>query len=155
MVDMELHWTQEGLGPRSQLMTLYVTLVLDSRSSKLPGIPCQSKVCTYLRAMSPVSDADAGMYDRLRTPLLSCSSRTVALPAPPSPCREVEEETGLRIANPVFAYAVNSVFDATKHYVTVFMRADVAQVGPGPGTQGSRVPWHGLRAADAAWGTGV
>ncbi|KXZ56738.1 hypothetical protein GPECTOR_1g665 [Gonium pectorale] len=40
--------------------------------------------------------------------------------------REVEEETGIQIASkPEFAYAVNSIFDATTHYVTVFMRAEV------------------------------
>lgn len=64
--------------------------------------------------------------------------------------REVEEETGLRIANPVFAYAVNSVFDATKHYVTVFMRADVAQDQEPRNTEPDKcagwqwVPWRGV-----------
>ncbi|GIL72991.1 hypothetical protein Vretimale_4630 [Volvox reticuliferus] len=41
--------------------------------------------------------------------------------------REVAEETGIEISDPVFAYAVNSIFDLTTHYVTVFMRVDVEQ----------------------------
>ncbi|GLI69010.1 hypothetical protein VaNZ11_013548, partial [Volvox africanus] len=41
--------------------------------------------------------------------------------------REVAEETGIEINDPVFAYAVNSIFDPTMHYVTVFMRVDVEQ----------------------------
>ncbi len=54
----------------------------------------------------------------------------------------------------MFAYAVNSVFDATKHYVTVFMRADVDQVGPGldQGRRGAGLRWYGLWAANAVWG---
>lgn len=43
--------------------------------------------------------------------------------------REVLEETGISIkSTPDFAYAVNSVFqESGKHYVTIFMRANVPQ----------------------------
>ncbi|KAG2448302.1 hypothetical protein HYH02_006886 [Chlamydomonas schloesseri] len=39
--------------------------------------------------------------------------------------REVLEETAIEIRDPVFAYATNTVFNATTHYVTIFMRVDV------------------------------
>lgn len=40
--------------------------------------------------------------------------------------REVEEETGLKIGNLRFLTATNSVFDESKHYVTVFMGASIS-----------------------------
>lgn len=43
--------------------------------------------------------------------------------------REVQEETGLLLeGEPAFEYAVNSVFDERRHYVTVFMRGQAAPV---------------------------
>ncbi|KAG2499860.1 hypothetical protein HYH03_002151 [Edaphochlamys debaryana] len=64
--------------------------------------------------------------------------------------REVEEETGITLRDPVFAYAVNSVFSPDVHYVTIFMRCDVE-----PGTEAKLmephkceswmwVPWDGI-----------
>lgn len=39
--------------------------------------------------------------------------------------REVEEETGLQIQNPVFVQVTNNIFhDEEKHSVTLFMKAD-------------------------------
>lgn len=34
----------------------------------------------------------------------------------------------MQIRDPVFAYATNTVFNATTHYVTIFMRVDVEPV---------------------------
>ena len=42
--------------------------------------------------------------------------------------REVLEETGLRLTTVHFETAVNSVFGADSHYVTIFMRGEVSQV---------------------------
>lgn len=44
--------------------------------------------------------------------------------------RELVEETGIVVQLPAvrFAYAVNSVFDSVKHYVTIFMVVHVPQV---------------------------
>lgn len=39
---------------------------------------------------------------------------------------QVLEEAGLQLAAPQFAYAANSVFPSGVHYVTVFVRAQVA-----------------------------
>ena len=41
--------------------------------------------------------------------------------------REVLEETGLHLGAVWFETAVNSVFSAESHYVTIFMRSEVAQ----------------------------
>ncbi|GFR41035.1 hypothetical protein Agub_g1468, partial [Astrephomene gubernaculifera] len=64
--------------------------------------------------------------------------------------REVEEETGIQIRDPAFAYAVNSVFNETTHYVTVFMRVDVDQgvepklMEPDKCEGWSWVPWDAI-----------
>ena len=42
--------------------------------------------------------------------------------------REVMEETGLEVSKVRFESAVNSIFAPDKHYVTIFMRGEVAQV---------------------------
>lgn len=42
--------------------------------------------------------------------------------------REVLEETGLHLKSVCFETAVNTVFGADSHYVTIFMRGVVAQV---------------------------
>lgn len=41
--------------------------------------------------------------------------------------RELLEETGISVNTWSFAHAVNSVFSPTKHYVTIFMIANVPQ----------------------------
>ena len=41
--------------------------------------------------------------------------------------REVLEETGLHLGAVWFETAVNSIFSAESHYVTIFMRSEVAQ----------------------------
>eukprot|EP00891_Asterochloris_glomerata_P009779 jgi/Astpho2/9779/Aster-x1606 len=41
--------------------------------------------------------------------------------------REVLEETGLHLGKPSFAAIMNSVFSATSHFVTIFMRKDVEE----------------------------
>ena len=41
---------------------------------------------------------------------------------------QVLEETGLHLSNPSFAAVGNSVFSATSHFVTIFMRANVGEV---------------------------
>ena len=41
---------------------------------------------------------------------------------------QVLEETGLRLSDPSFAAVQNSVFSATSHFVTIFMRKDVDEV---------------------------
>ena len=42
--------------------------------------------------------------------------------------REVLEETGLEVSYLRFETAVNSIFAPDKHYVTIFMRGEVAEV---------------------------
>lgn len=49
--------------------------------------------------------------------------------------REVLEETGLEVFGLRFATAVNSIFAPDKHYVTIFMRGEVAQVLKHPFSQ--------------------
>lgn len=39
------------------------------------------------------------------------------------------EETGIQLRDVRFEYAVNSVFESGAHYVTIFMRAEVGEVG--------------------------
>ena len=41
--------------------------------------------------------------------------------------REVLEETGLHLGAVWFETAINSIFSAESHYVTIFMRSEVAQ----------------------------
>jgi len=58
--------------------------------------------------------------------------------------REVLEETGLRLKDANYAWAVNSVLDAQSHYVTIFVRAALEQVCEGSGMKGrgSSPPLH-------------
>jgi hypothetical protein len=43
---------------------------------------------------------------------------------------QIQEETGITLSGPItFEYATNSVFDEQRHYVTVFMKAEVPEVG--------------------------
>ena len=56
---------------------------------------------------------------------------------------QVLEETGLRLSDPSFAAVENSVFSATSHFVTIFMREDVEEVG-GQGGTGCGTQRNGL-----------
>lgn len=53
--------------------------------------------------------------------------------------REVMEETGLKLTDVHFAWACNTIYDEKAHYVTIFMRASLAEVRPAEST--ARPTW--------------